>query len=155
MEAQDGSSPESLIRIGYREWISIPAWGIAAVRAKADTGAKSSAIDVANIQVFADNRVRFDLIKSRRQRHIKKTVEAQISRQTHVKSSTGEGQERYFVKVEVRIGQICKEVEFGLVSREGMINRVLIGRRALEGEFLVDSAVKYLLGKPVDQGGLK
>ena len=80
------------------------------------------------------------------------TIEAQISRTSYVKSSTGESKERIFVLVDVWIGSLQKQVEFSLVSRRGMLNRVLLGRAALMDDFLVDSGARYLLGKPVVGG---
>ena len=52
------------------------------------------------------------------------------------------------MSVDVLIGDVHKQVEFSLVSRRGMLNRILLGRAALMDNFLVDSAKRYLLGKP-------
>ena len=136
--------------IGYREWIAIPAWDIIAVRAKADTGARTSAIDVKNIEVIDEQTVRFDFVRHRFKRKRTTRIEAPISRKSHVKSSTGESKERIFVVVEVTIGDVRKAVEFSLVSRRGMLNRVLLGRAALLDDFLVDSGRRYVLGKPAN-----
>lgn len=134
--------------IGYREWIAIPTWGIMAVRAKADTGAKTSAIDVRRIKIIDDTTVQFDFVRHRFKRKRTTTVQAPISRRSFVKSSTGESKERIFVTAEVVLGAFHKQVEFSLVSRRGMLNRVLLGRAALMENFLVDAGQRYLLGKP-------
>ena len=134
--------------IGYREWIAIPAWGIMAVRAKADTGAKTSAIDVRRIKIIDDSTVQFDFVRHRYQRRRTTTIQATISRRSFVKSSTGESKKRIFVTTEVVLGTIRKQMEFSLVSRRGMLNRVLLGRAALMDDFLIDAGQRYLLGKP-------
>lgn len=153
MGAQDDSRTTSPLTIGYRELISIPEWGIKRVRAKADTGARTSAIDVANIEHVADDRVRFDFVWHRHHRDRTTTIEAPVSRRTVVKTSTGHRRERVFVRATVRIGPVVKEVEFSLVCRKSMINRILLGRTALEGDFLVDPSGRFLLRPPRIQRG--
>ena len=145
------AAERELTVIGYREWIAIPAWDIIAVRAKADTGARTSAIDVKNIEVINEQTVRFAFVRHRYNRKRTTRIEAPISRRSYVKSSTGESKERIFVLVDVTIGDVSKAVEFSLVSRRGMLNRVLLGRAALMDNFLVDSGKRYLLGKPANE----
>ena len=139
--------------IGYREWIAIPEWGIRRVRAKADTGARTSAIDAINIHEIGDDRVRFDVVRHRLRRDSVLTREATIVRTARVKSSTGESIERYFVVANVHIGELIKPVEFSLVNRAGMIHRILLGRAALMDDFLVDPSVRYTLGELPPPGG--
>ena len=143
--------------IGEREWLAIPEWGIGRIRAKTDTGAKTSAIDVTLIEELPDDRVRFQIMRHRHNRDYTKTVETAISRTTVVKSSNGTSEERFFVKVPVHFGVsgIIKEVEFSLVNRHSMIHRILLGREALSGTFLVDPESRYLLGQPVKKSPTK
>ena len=139
------SQQESKLVIGWRETISIPEWGIPKLHAKMDTGARSSAIDVASSEILPEGRVRFEVVLDRKKRDQKRIIEAPISRRTSIRSSTGETRERLMVLVKVKIGPIVKPVEFSLVSRKNMLCRALLGRRALEGDFLVDSTTKYSL----------
>jgi hypothetical protein len=139
------SQQESKLVIGWREMISIPEWGITQLRAKIDTGARSSAIDVASSEILAKGRVRFEVVLDRKKKDRKRIIEASISRRTSIRSSTGETRDRLMVLVEVKIGPIVKPVEFSLVCRKNMLCRALLGRRALEDDFLVDSARKYSL----------
>ena len=111
--------------------------------AKADTGARSSALDVKNIEELGDGKIRFDIVLNRKDRDQTKTVVAKIAHQKHVRSSNGQEHERYFIKTRIRIGTKTKEVEFSLASRKTMVCRILLGRKALENDFLVDSASKY------------
>ena len=133
--------------IGYREYVHLPDWGIRNVKAKADTGARSSAIDVAEIEELPRDRVRFKVMLSRKNRERSVTIEAPIVRRAVVKSSLGHRDERYTVETTLRIGGVERVVEIGLVCRQNMICRMLLGRQALSGEFLVDPRRTYLYGK--------
>jgi hypothetical protein len=133
--------------IGWKESVDIPDWGIENLVAKADTGARRSAIDVANIIELPGNRVQFDIALHRKRRDFVKTVVASIDHQTHVRSSNGQQHERYFVRTQVRIGHLMKEIELSLVCRRHMTCRMLLGRKALEGDFLVDSTEKHVTRK--------
>jgi hypothetical protein len=132
--------------IGWKETVDLPDWGIESIIAKSDTGARRSALDVCNVVELPNNKIQFDIILDRKDRSHTKTVIAPIDHQTHVRSSNGEQHERYFVRTQVRIHDRTKEVEFSLVSRESMMCRILLGRKALEGDFLVDSSQKHVTG---------
>lgn len=143
--------------IGYQEFVNLPAWGVSRLLAKADTGARSSALDAKNITELpgdgsGDNsggdRVRFDIVLSRKDRENTVTVEAPIVRHTRVKSSHGHTTERYVVAVELHVGDEIKPIEVTLVSRKTMICRMLLGRTALAPTFLVDSSRRFVLSDP-------
>jgi hypothetical protein len=132
--------------IGWKESIDLPDWGIAGLLAKSDTGAKTSAIDVSNIRRLKNRRVAFDVILHRTRREEKKRIIAAIAGETNIRSSNGIEQSRIKVRTTLKIGPLQREAEFTLVSRERMICRVLLGRAALEGSFLVDSRRTFLFG---------
>lgn len=134
--------------IGVTEYVDIPAWRILRLRAKIDTGARSSALHVENIRELGAGRVRFDVRLSRSESDRRVTVESRIARRGQVRPSSGEPEERIFVAVKVRIGPIEREIELSLVDRGRMIFRMLIGRRALAHAFLVDPGRRYVLRKP-------
>ena len=127
--------------IGWREWVEFPEWSIR-LRAKADTGASSSAIDCAEIIELPGHRVRFTVRLDRKQKK-SITLEGEIKHHKQVRSSTGEGQSRIFVVTTVRLAGVEKKIFVNLVSRKSMIHRVLLGREALAGDFLVNSAMEY------------
>lgn len=137
------TSLEALV-IGWKETIDLPEWGIHSILAKSDTGARRSALDVRNIKELPDRKVQFDIVLDRKDRTRTKTVVAAIDHQTHVRSSNGQQHERYFVRTKVVIHGREKEIEFSLVSRASMVCRILLGRKALEGDFLVDSSQKHV-----------
>ena len=134
--------------IGVTEYVDIPAWRILRLRAKIDTGARSSALHVENIRELGGGRVRFDVRLSRSESDRRVTVEARIARRGQVRPSSGEPEERIFVAVKVRIGPVEREIELSLVDRGRMIFRMLIGRRALAHAFLVDPGRRYVLYQP-------
>lgn len=141
------SAPEPLV-IGVTEYVDIPEWRILRLRAKIDTGARSSALHVENIRELGSGRVRFDVRLSRSESDRRVTVEARVVRRGHVRPSSGELEARIFVAVRVRIGPVEREIELSLVDRGRMIFRMLIGRRALAHAFLVDPSRRYVLRKP-------
>jgi len=126
------------IVVGWREFIDLPEWGIRSVRAKIDTGARTSAIHVAHLEDLGDGRVRFEVVARERPERRTHWVEAEVVRESVVKPSSGERQARPVVRTRIRIGDREHDAELSLVCREGMLCRMLVGRTALEGTFIVD-----------------
>jgi len=135
-----------LVTIGWREYVALPDWGIAAIKTKADTGARTSAIDVSNLEELPDDRVRFNVMYDRIRDHYV-AVEAAIVRRTRVKSSFGAAHDRLFVSTTMTLGPVTKEIQIGLVNRKSMHCRMLLGRAALLPDFVVDSGHMYLQGR--------
>lgn len=134
--------------IGWTELVAFPDWEVPRVQAKIDTGARTSALHVENLRRIGPDRVAFDMIVGRRRNRRSFPVEADVVKWAPVKSSSGEQTERPFVRTTIRIGPVVKEVEVSLVSREKMLFRMLLGRKALEGDFLVDVGRRRLLTSP-------
>lgn len=127
--------------IGWREWVDFPEWSLR-MRAKADTGARSSAIDCAEIIELPGNRVRFTVRLDRKQKKLV-TLEEPIKLRKHVRSSTGQGLRRIFIETTLRLGEVERRIVVSLVCRKNMTHRLLLGREALGGDFLVDSSVDH------------
>lgn len=134
--------------IGAAENVDFPDWGIRSLSARVDTGARTSALHVENVRELAGGRVRFDVRLRRDDPTARVTVEAKVSRRTSVRSSTGDEAPRLFVKAYVKLGGVEQRVEVGLVDRERMLYRMLLGRSALARRFLVDVTKRYVLGPP-------
>ena len=130
--------------IGWKESIDLPDWGIRSILAKADTGARRSAIDVKRLHELPDGQIEFDIVLNRKNREDTHTIRCPVAHVTHVRSSNGQQHERYFVETRIQIGKVSKIIELSLVCRKSMICRMLLGRKALEGLFLVDPDEKYL-----------
>lgn len=131
--------------IGWRERVALPEWRIRGVRAKIDTGARTSAIHVATFEHLPNGRVRFEVVLREHPEQRTKWVEADIIRESVVKPSNGQTQVRPVVRTTLVIGPLRLLTEVGLVCRKGMLCRMLVGRRAIEGLALVDPAARNLL----------
>ena len=140
--ARETSTPYVL---GWRERVALPAWRIRGVRAKIDTGARTSAIHVAAMEHLTGDRIRFEIVLRERPERRTKWVEADLVRESTVKPSSGEPQVRPVVRTPMVIGPLEFEAEIGLVCRQGMLCRMLVGRRAIEGLALVDPSGRNLL----------
>lgn len=140
-------SNDQRVIVGWREYVALPDWDVAAVNAKMDTGARTSALDVANLQELPDDRLRFEFVFHRNPRVKHVVVEAPILRRTRIRSSFGASHDRFTVQTRMTLGGVTKLVEFSLVCRKDMHCRMLVGRTALEPEFVVDSSARYLLGR--------
>ncbi len=134
--------------IGSAELVDFPDWGVTGLRAKVDTGARSSALHVENIHELPGGWVEFDVRLLRKNEQRRKRVRARVSRRGRVKPSSGETQARLFVKTRMRLGTVEREVEVSLVDRQRMIFRMLLGRTAVAPHFLVDPGRRYVLTKP-------
>jgi hypothetical protein len=134
----------SKIVVGWRESIALPDWDIPAIRAKIDTGARTSALDVDQINLLPDGQVRFDVVLSNKHRRRKRWITAPIVRETIVRSSNGSRETRYVVSTSLCLGGLTRPAEFTLVRRANMLCRLLIGRSALAPNYLVDVARTYV-----------
>ena len=136
------------IIVGWRESIALPDWHIPRLRAKIDTGAKTSAIDVDQIELLPGKKIRFDVVLSNSHRRRRKWITADIERSTIVRSSNGSRETRYVVSTTLDLGGLKLPAEFTLVRRENMLCRMLIGRSALARHYLVDVARTYVTRSP-------
>ena len=145
--------------IGWRERVALPDWGIASIKTKIDTGARTSAIHVDNLELLPGNRVGFDVIVATggpgtEPRRV--PVETDIVRISRVRLSHGRRQQRPVVATRMRLGSVERTIELSLVSRTHMLCRMLLGRMALKGNFLVDPGRARRLPRPtVDRRGRK
>lgn len=126
------------VLIGWTELIDLPEWGIKRIRAKVDTGARTSALHVENIRELPREHVSFDVILHRAKRDRRVHVKAPIERRGRVRSSNGQQANRIFVKTCIELGSVSRSIEVSLVDREQMVHRMLLGRAALTGAFLID-----------------
>jgi len=142
-----GASKKRVV-IGVAERVDLPEWGVRRLRAKIDTGARTSALHVNRIEELDDETVRFTIVLHRNKQDERVTVQAPIVRRARVRSSSGRSQERIFVRTRLTIGGVEKEIEVSLASRRRMIFRMLLGRSALGDDFLVDPSRRYVCSKP-------
>jgi hypothetical protein len=132
--------------VGWREWVSLPDWGVKRIRAKIDTGARTSALHVDNLEVLADGLLSFDVVLDRRESpRTVRVVAAERVRTATVRPSSGVRQRRHVVETRLRIGPVDRPIEVSLVDRGEMLCRMLVGRSALGSEFVVSPDQRYLL----------
>ena len=113
-------------------------------RAKVDTGARTSALHVEDVEELPRDRLRFKVVTGRKPPFRRRTVMARLVKTARVKSSNGHYSTRYFVRTRIAIGDRRKDIELSLVSREKMVYRMLLGRTALAGDFVVDVSRRYI-----------
>ncbi len=133
--------------IGWREYVSIPEWGIRDIRAKIDTGARTSSLHVEDIRLLKYNHISFYIVLRETPSLKRKKVVTTRVKRGRVKSSTGARTERWYVRATIKMGEFQREIIFNLVSRQGMNFRMLIGRKAIEEAFLVDVDKSFLSGR--------
>jgi hypothetical protein len=136
---------------GWREWVSLPELGIDWVKAKLDTGARSSAIhawDVAEVARDGRTLVSFELHPWQRSDLDARRVELPVFDRRTVRSSTGHEEERYVVRTPIRIASHELDAELTLTNRDEMGFRMLVGREALRGHLVVDPSRSYLGPRP-------
>ena len=136
--------------VGWRESLSLVDFHLRRVRVKIDTGAKTSALHAEEVQYFkrlGRLYVRFKVIPHRGQSHRAKIIEAECLERRQVRSSTGQVTVRPVVQVRVKLGKKTWPIQLTLVNRDLMGFVMLLGREALKGHFLVDSAGSFLQSK--------
>jgi ribosomal protein S6--L-glutamate ligase len=142
--------PQNKIILGSEEWCSFPELGIPAIKARVDSGAKTSALHAINIIPFTKegvNWVKFDINPI--QNNLKTVIhcEALLIDKRIVKSSSGYREQRFVIQTKITIGSDSWPIEMTLTNRDSMGFRMLLGREAMSGRILVDPEQKYLLGQ--------
>jgi len=137
---------------GWREWIRLPRLDVPSIKAKVDTGARTSSLHAWNIEEYSwrgREMVRFELHPEQRSSKHAVTVEAPLAEKRHVRPSTGSRELRPVILTTIELGRLCWEVEITLTDRDTMGFRMLLGRQALRGRFLVDPGRSFVHGRRI------
>lgn len=137
--------------IGWREWLALPAIGVVAVKAKIDTGARSSSLHAIDIEEFErDGKtwVRFQTHPIQRSSKGNVKAEAEVIEYRNVRSSNGQASMRPVIVTNVLWHGNEWPVELTLAARDGMSFRMLLGREAVRHRYLVDAGKSWYGGKP-------
>lgn len=139
--------------VGSQEWLTLEALNIPAIKARVDSGAKTSSIQAKNIKRIirkGEPWVTFDVNPIQDNLSLYVSCESKVIDTRIVKSSTGESQKRYVIKTKVQLGSADFEIELTLADRAGMEYRMLLGREALKNKYLVDASKSFLLKENLD-----
>ena len=137
--------------IGWREWVRLPDLGIEPIKAKVDTGARSSSLHTSKLQEFERDGVkwvRFHVHPKQRNNAESVEVEAMVLDFRSVRSSSGKAEIRPVIVTNIELFGITWPAELTLASRDQMGFRMLLGREAFRGRFLVDAGKSFYGGTP-------
>lgn len=135
--------------VGWREWVSLPDLAVARIKAKLDTGARTSALHAEDIQIISGGhrkRVRFTIHPEQKTRRGAVRTEAQFLGFRRIKSSTGHEEERPIITTVLRLGTHEYLIEMSLARRDIMGFRLLLGRQAIRQHFLINPGRSFLTG---------
>ena len=139
------------VTVGWREWVSLPGLGIARIKAKLDTGARTSALHALRCDRYTERgapHVRLHVQPRQRAGGRVLVVETAIVDERTVSDSSGHRERRIVIASELTLGTAHWPIELTLTNRDSLRFRMLLGRSAMQGHLIIDPDRSYVLGKP-------
>ena len=136
-----------LTLFGWREWVELPELGLQHLKAKIDTGARTSALHAFDVEHYLDGgqkRVRFRVQPRQRDDDTVIDCVADVIDKRNIKNSGGQETRRWVIETPIRVGNVEWPIEITLTARHDMAFRMLIGRQAMRGIATVDPSRSYL-----------
>lgn len=152
---ESGSKPtlasvHKYIKIGWREWVSLPELTIPRIKAKIDTGARTSALHAFSLKPFKEgsrNRISFEIHPLQHNVDLTICCVADVVDRRLVTDSGGHEEERFVIYTPITIAGQTWPIEITLTERENMLFRMLLGRSALRKRFIVNPARSFVTTK--------
>ncbi len=144
--------------IGKEEWCALPELGLPAIKARVDSGAKTSSLHAYNIHTFEEDGKKyahFDIHPVQGNRKIIQSCRGLVVDQRAVKSSSGDKERRLVIRTPITLGDESWDVEITLTNRDAMGYRMLIGREAMAGRTLIDPDASFCLGDMQEEEAIK
>ena len=136
--------------IGWREWVSLPDLGLPEIKAKIDTGARTSCLHAFSVEPFSKDGkqwVRFGIHPHQDDTETEVYCEAEVIDKRMISDSGGHKEERYVIVTEVELANQRWPIEITLTNRDTMLFRMLLGRTAMANRIIVDPGRSFLFGK--------
>jgi hypothetical protein len=138
------------LTLGWREWVGLPELGIPLIKAKVDTGARTSALHAFEVRSFSERgiaRVEFKLHPQQLDSNKVIVCTADVLDERTVRDSGGHQEQRWVIRTLLTLSSYAWPIEITLTSRDDMRFRMLLGRTALKGLVRVDPLHSYLVGR--------
>ena len=146
------------IIIGKEEWCSLPNLGLPFIKARVDSGAKTSSLHAMNISIHEEDNqkyVTFDVYPIQGNKKIVKRCKAELAEKRIVKCSMGIPEKRFVIKTELTLGNKNWEIEVTLTNRDSMDYRMLLGREAMHKNILINPNKSFFQGTKKDNELIK
>ena len=143
---------------GWREWVGLTGLGVGEIKAKLDTGARTSAIHAFGVESYrrdGELRVRFRIHPLQKDDSVAVDCDAAVADMRWVNNPGRRREKRYIIRTELSLGGEAWPIDLSLTDRDEMGFRLLIGRTAMHGRLLVDPEHSFLLGKKQRGKGVK
>jgi hypothetical protein len=151
LEQLKGSVPAAPFLVGWKEYVDFPDWSLHRVKVKIDTGARTSALDVVSYELREDGAAGLtaELRLALKRKHPEELtlIRAPVLGMVIVKNTGGVCEQRPLIETAICLGPVTKVVRLTVTNRSGLRFPMILGRKALEGDFIVDVSKKYLWRK--------